>query len=281
MKRATDRRIAVHGELSAIDSKRFVGGVGCASRRPSSRPLVRISVGKFSKDEKKLASFRRGVERMRNLDPTHPFSWIFQANIHGRPTFPAYVVEQANACDAPVALRLFRDKPSFNPDPNVFSQCPHGNWWFFPWHRAYVYYFERIVRWAACDDQLALPYWNYSDPAQRQIPEAYRQAEINGDPNPLYLPDNVTVRDPMGSEQTFAMRSSALNSGNAQLSAGSTNLDALTKIPFTTSPGVLPGDTFGSARADSQQQRRGYGALENVPHNVDSGARSHILAAPL
>ena len=32
--------------------------------------------------------------------------------------------------------------------------CPHSNWWFLPWHRAYLFYFERV-----CQDILKRYTW--------------------------------------------------------------------------------------------------------------------------
>ncbi|MGH9456222.1 MAG: tyrosinase family protein [Thermoanaerobaculia bacterium] len=40
--------------------------------------------------------------------------------------------------------------------------CPHGNWWFLPWHRGYIGWFERIVREVSGDPGFALPYWDWT-----------------------------------------------------------------------------------------------------------------------
>ena len=136
---------------------------------PPRPPAKRVRLAEFVKDPRKLASLRRGVKKMRELDSKDPRSWVFQANIHWRPFFPVYVWKRANQGADP-AQQLFRDDPGFTPEPNVFNQCPHGNWWFLPWHRAYLYYFERVLRWAAEDPTLTLPYWDYSDPEQRELP---------------------------------------------------------------------------------------------------------------
>src|SRR4029077_7025821 len=31
-------------------------------------------------------------------------------------------------------------------DDDGFNLCPHGNWYFLPWHRAYILMYERAVR---------------------------------------------------------------------------------------------------------------------------------------
>jgi tyrosinase len=72
-------------------------------------------------------------------------------------------------------------------------------------------YFERVLRWAANDDTLRLPYWDYTDPAQEAIPAAFqdvasvlydpkRHASINNgsatlDPNPTNVNDALKEPD--------------------------------------------------------------------------------------
>lgn len=46
---------------------------------------------------------------------------------------------------------------------------------FLPWHRAYVYVFEQIVRAACGDDSFTLPYWDYTNDAV--IPKEFRSPD--------------------------------------------------------------------------------------------------------
>lgn len=39
--------------------------------------------------------------------------------------------------------------------------CPHNNWFFFPWHRAYLFEFEKICQLLTGDASFGLPYWNW------------------------------------------------------------------------------------------------------------------------
>lgn len=48
--------------------------------------------------------------------------------------------------------------------------CPHGNWWFLPWHRAYLSWFERTCRELSGDPSFALPYWDWTK--TQRIPTA-------------------------------------------------------------------------------------------------------------
>ncbi len=237
-----------------------------APARPLPEPLVRRNIAEFARDPKALDALRAGVRKMRGLDPKHPFSWTFQANMHWRPLFPVYVYEQADAAADP-ATRLFRDDPGFIPEPDVFNQCPHGNWWFLPWHRAYLHYFERILRWASGEPRLALPYWNYCDPAQRELPAAFREPTVKGEPNPLYLPESVTFRDREKKPQVFPLRDGPLNAGLAGLSSSAAGRKALEVIPFTTAQPSPPDQGFGSPRACHPSCACGTGALESSPHD--------------
>jgi Common central domain of tyrosinase len=72
------------------------------------------------------------------------------------------------------------------------------------WHRMYVYYFERVLRWAAQDDTLRLPYWDYTDPKQEILPVEFRKTS-----SPIY----------------DAKRNPKVNNGSAALNPSSTNID--------------------------------------------------------
>jgi len=47
--------------------------------------------------------------------------------------------------------------------------CPHGNWWFLPWHRGYLGWFEQICRELSGFPQFALPYWDWT--AEQKVPD--------------------------------------------------------------------------------------------------------------
>ncbi len=92
---------------------------------------------------------------MKALPAADPRSWTFQAAIHGT------------------------TGPATSP---LFNQCEHGTLQFLTWHRGYLYFFERILRWAAQDPFLNLPFWDWS--AQPVLPEPFRNPADTT--NPLY-----------------------------------------------------------------------------------------------
>ena len=91
-----------------------------------------------------------------------------------------------------------------------WSHCTHGpasaEQYFLAWHRAFIYFFEVIVRSHVADlggpANWALPYWNYSyyddsDPSapgapwvRSNLPWVFSQTQLpDGSPNPLYIGD--------------------------------------------------------------------------------------------
>jgi tyrosinase len=72
-----------------------------------------------------LTSYNTAITAMLALPPSDPRNWYRNAFVH-----------------------LF--------------DCPHGNWWFLPWHRAYLVWFERICRQLSNDQNFALPYWDWT-----------------------------------------------------------------------------------------------------------------------
>ena len=64
--------------------------------------------------------------------------------------------------------------------------CPHGNFWFLPWHRGYTGWFETIVRRYSGIPQFAFPYWDWTEtpsiPKPFQAPDSVLNPE-----NELYV----------------------------------------------------------------------------------------------
>ncbi|MEX5213524.1 MAG: tyrosinase family protein [Nitrospiraceae bacterium] len=60
----------------------------------------------------------------------------------------------------------------------------HGSWQFFAWHRAYLYFHERILGKLIGDMNFRLPYWDWDVPAHRKLPGAYTSP--NDSSNPLW-----------------------------------------------------------------------------------------------
>ncbi len=82
--------------------------------------------------QKALASYAKGVQAMLKLPADHPHNWFRNAFVH-------------------------------------LMDCPHGNWWFYVWHRGYIGYFEQTIRKLSGDPDFALPYWDWTQ--EPKIPD--------------------------------------------------------------------------------------------------------------
>jgi len=116
--------------------------------------------------------------------------------------------------------------------------CPHSNWFFLPWHRAYLLKFEEICRKACNDDNFNLPYWDWS--THPTIPAAFW-----GQGNVLH--DDTRDAGP-----------------STQMPAEFVGPSVITKILKLDSY-----EDFGSYHAVSQRPPvpGGTGELEGTPHN--------------
>lgn len=167
--------------------------VGVGTSLAASRPIVQLTLRKRKSitalNPAELAAWRAGVAEMKRrsaVNAADPTGWAFQANVHGA-TVPG----------------------------RFFNSCQHGHWWFLPWHRIYLFYFERILLSAidatgvARPSDFGLPYWDYTvdpsrpatDAAKRTIPQALRARMYTpGDggapePNPLFESQRTSARN--------------------------------------------------------------------------------------
>lgn len=103
--------------------------------------------------QKAMASYQKAIKIMLKLPPDDPHNWFRNAFIH-------------------------------------LLDCPHGNWWFYVWHRGYVGYFEQTVRTLSADPSFAFPYWDWT--ALPEVP-----AGMFGDAltprSPAFLPYNKDI----------------------------------------------------------------------------------------
>ncbi len=168
---------------------------------PATARQVRLSYQEFAKDPARLASLERAVRVMKSRDGAardsqdYRTSWQYWSAMHGYygPQAGAGLVADARN-GAPASARRFYDGISDLTPPaappgvadKVWDMCQHGTQHFLTWHRMYLYFFERVLRAAAADPTLRLPYWDYTDPAQVDFPAALGQEQFQGQPNALF-----------------------------------------------------------------------------------------------
>lgn len=120
--------------------------------------------------------------------------------------------------------------------------CPHNNWFFLPWHRWFLFYFEEncreILRQNKLSDDFSLPYWNWPD-NNGAIPDAFW-----GDGNPLNDATRYVTKGYMLPMET--------NSAEVVQ-----NILAIDDFLI-----------FGSGRSSSPRDFGTTGQLEGTPHNT-------------
>lgn len=206
---------------------------------------VRRDVWKLPEWDPVLLWYARAIAEMKTRPLDDPTSWRYQAAIH----------DYVRAADP---LRSDSDSlPSATEQSRFWAQCQHFSWFFLPWHRIYLGYFEQIV--SQTIQQLggpsdwALPYWNYSDdgnPSQaRRLPPAFRAAQTpDGEDNPLRVDD----------------RRAAANAG--QVIAQDLHVD-LSCLLEPTFGGAAAGPAgFGGPAVRNHNIPGPVGALERTPH---------------
>ena len=205
---------------------------------------IRKDVYRLAAGDRTLDWYGRAINEMKRRPINDPTSWRYQAAIHGY-----------NRQQDPFA-RPTDTLPSTAEQQQFWNQCQHSSWYFLPWHRGYLIYFERIclghiIRLGGPRDW-ALPYWNYSapgsNPNQKLIPPAFRQQTVGGQPNPLFV----------------ANRNGG-STGNAGIDPAEVSLDCLKRTRFIgTAFGGSPG--FGGPQTGFNHGGGPTGACELTPH---------------
>ncbi|HTZ60253.1 MAG TPA: tyrosinase family protein [Acidobacteriaceae bacterium] len=194
--------VAGASALAAFSMAFWTGGCEACLKEIENRP-TRRNIAELSPSDPIVTTYQSAVAAMKALHSTNPISWEAQANIH-------------------------------------YNKCPHGCWFFLPWHRAYLLYFERICRKLTGNSSFALPYWNWT--TSPSIPAVF----WGGASNPLY--DATRLIGPTDTADPSWVGASTIE--------GILGTPSFTIFASDKPPGGLPTHT-GS----------GYGELESIPHN--------------
>ncbi|PON50734.1 Polyphenol oxidase [Parasponia andersonii] len=195
---------------------------------------VRIRPAAHAVDSTYLAKFNKALQLMRALPGDDPRSFKQQANIHC-----AY-------CDGAYEQVGF---------PNLDIQV-HNSWLFFPFHRWYLYFYERILGKLIEDPTFAMPFWNWDAPAGMQMPAIYANpSSALYDPlrNKNHQPPTMIDLDFNGQDES--------TSDQAQINA---NLAIMYRQ--VVSNGRSPRLYLGAPYRAGDPTDPGAGSLENIPH---------------
>ncbi|XP_024531515.1 polyphenol oxidase I, chloroplastic [Selaginella moellendorffii] len=237
------------------------GKVGCCPPR-SKTPVVdfvhntqlpsrlRQPVHLLSSDY--IAKYIRAYELMKALPPDDPRNFDQQANIHC-----AY-------CDGAFLYANSTERLHI-----------HRNWFFFPWHRWFLYFHERILASLIEDDTFALPFWNWdnqfaSDPLPNVIPQMYLTNPVLFDDfrNPDHFPPRLADLNFVPGDGAPISDSKQREENNALMYKQLVN--ARTTRLF-----------YGKEYHPGDSKPDGLGTIESAPHNTvhkwtGSSAKPHF-----
>ncbi|MCD9646839.1 hypothetical protein HAX54_037035 [Datura stramonium] len=200
---------------------------------PTPSTTLRIRPAAHSVNSAYIEKFNRAIQLMKQLPDDDPRSFKQQANIHC-----AY-------CDGAY------DQLGF---PNLELQV-HSSWLFLPFHRCYLYFFERILGSLINDPTFVMPFWNWDHPDGMRMPAMYANPS-----SPLYDP----LRDrrhqpPVMVDLDF--NGTDPNISNAQQTSQNLTIMYRQMVSLGRTPETFLGDPY---RAGGQPG--GSGSLENIPH---------------
>ncbi|OIV91761.1 hypothetical protein TanjilG_26614 [Lupinus angustifolius] len=198
---------------------------------PSSTQKLRVRQAAHLVNSDYIAKYKKAVALMKALPSNDPRSFYQQANVHC-----AY-------CDAAYHQVGY---------PNLELDI-HNSWLFFPWHRWYTYFHEKILGSLINDTTFALPFWNYDAPRGMQIPSIYTDPK-----SPLYdILRNPNHQPPKLIDLDYNL----MEDPNVSVSA---NLAIMYRQ--VVSNGKTPTLFFGRAYRAGDKPDPGAGSVENVPH---------------
>ncbi|XP_071724391.1 polyphenol oxidase, chloroplastic-like [Rutidosis leptorrhynchoides] len=185
-------------------------------------------------DNDYMSKYSKAIELMKALPEDDPRSFNQQANIHC-----AY-------CDGAYHQLGF---------PSLELQV-HNSWLFFPFHRYYLHFYEKILGKLIDDPTFALPFWNWDSPKGMQMPSLFtnpKSSLYDSLRNANHQPPTLVDLDYNGNEPT--------QKGQDQLSS---NLNIMYRQ--MVSNGKSASLFLGNPYRSGEEPDPGPGSFENIPH---------------
>ncbi|XP_075098109.1 LOW QUALITY PROTEIN: polyphenol oxidase, chloroplastic-like [Nicotiana tabacum] len=202
---------------------------------PPPSTTLRTRPAAHSADSAYIEKFNRAIQLMKQLPDNDPRSFKQQANVHC-----AY-------CDGAYEQLGF---------PSSELQV-HSSWLFFPFHRCYLYFFEKILGSLINDPTFAIPFWNWDHPDGMRLPAMYANRSSSlFDPlrDQKHQPPVIVDLDFNGADP---------NISNAQQTSQNLTIMYRQMVSLGSTPAAFLGDPY---RAGGEPG--GAGSLENIPHGT-------------
>ncbi|XP_027157038.1 polyphenol oxidase I, chloroplastic-like [Coffea eugenioides] len=182
-----------------------------------------------------VKKYSSAITKMKNLSMSDPRNFYQQANVH------------CVYCDEGYPQLGFPDK----------KLEIHSSWLFFPWHRWYLYFFERICKNLLDDDTFTLPFWQWDDSSGMQIPSMFNDSKLSLYDcirNPKHLPPKVVDLAYNGTDLPI--------DPNIQI-----QYNCCTMYTQMITQSSTPDCFFGQPLLGGNDPDPGAGSIENIPHN--------------
>ncbi|KAM3262837.1 hypothetical protein ACQJBY_053143 [Aegilops geniculata] len=183
-----------------------------------------------------MAKYERAIALMKALPHTDRRSFYQMANIHCAYCTGSY-------------------RQTTHPELDMQI---HFSWFFFPFHRAYLYFFERIAAKLLGEPDFALPFWSWDVPDGMRMPPEFANSS-----SPLYDPvRNPRHRPPSIVDLGFV----GVESNRTDEQQIQHNLRTMYKqmIGNAALPSLFHGQPFRAGQSD----KPGPGTVELSPHNT-------------
>ncbi|MED6155606.1 hypothetical protein PIB30_006779 [Stylosanthes scabra] len=193
-----------------------------------------LRIRKPAHDYDDLENYKKAVSMMKSLPDDHPHSWTQQSRVHC-----AY-------CD-----------DSYNLYGQTHTKLQvHFSWTFLPFHRWYLYFYERILGKLIGVPNFAIPFWNWDAPQGMEIPSIFTDKS-----SPLYN----SLRNPNHQPPTL-LDLNWNGPGDVDTSGDEkTNLITMYRQVYEAK---RPLSFYGSPFNADTPGKETSGTLELVPHNT-------------
>jgi tyrosinase len=209
--------------MSNVSRRSFIAGLSAVpfaiwfeknalAQPPRVRPNVMSTQGQAM-----LNVYADAVKIMMNTPERNPMGWLFQWYTHGVRADRTKASEIARVYPSPSAQRTLAQQTWDTCQAHHSTDIED---FFLPWHRMYLFFFERIIQRVTNNSSFALPYWDYTNASSPSGPRL---------PNRFLSPANAS--NPLFRQN----RRASVNAGNPidQTSPGALNLNSLAQCSYS------------------------------------------------
>ncbi|KAA0056968.1 polyphenol oxidase [Cucumis melo var. makuwa] len=202
--------------------------------QPPPPTKLRVRPAAHLADQNYIEKYKKAIELMKALPEDDPRSFTQQANVHC-----AYCNGAYDQIGFPVEVQV------------------HNSWLFFPFHRFYLYFHEKILGELIGDSSFALPFWNYDAPGGMKMPRMYAEEKsslYDELRNENHLPPRLVDLDFGGVDDP--------NIGDDAQIRSNLSIMYRQMVSGSRTPSLF----FGSAYVEGDEPSPGGGSVENIPH---------------